>query len=79
MPSQLKCPKCACDMEQGYVLEIGDGNFRSAARWIAGPPERSMLFGTKVKDREQHAIQSFRCTRCGYLESYAPGEPPGAA
>jgi hypothetical protein len=66
-------------MREGYILEVGDGNTRSAAKWIGGVPERSFFFGTKIKDKEQHTIQSFRCNRCGYLESYAQSTTPDAA
>ena len=79
MPNELKCLKCTADMKRGYVLEYGDGNVGSASKWIAGPPEKSFLFGVNVKDREQYPIESFRCVRCGYLESYARTPPSGAA
>jgi hypothetical protein len=42
------------------------------ARWVAGKPEKSRWTGTKLKGKEHHLIHSFRCIRCGYLESYAP-------
>jgi hypothetical protein len=66
-------------MREGYILEVGHANARSAAKWIAGVPERSFFLGTKVKGKEQHPIQSFRCAKCGFLESYAPSTSPGAA
>jgi predicted nucleic-acid-binding Zn-ribbon protein len=74
MTNLLKCPKCAAEMREGYILEVADGNVRSAALWIGGKPERSFFFGTKLKDKEQHPIQSFRCVACGYLESYASAD-----
>lgn len=79
MPNELKCLKCAADMKQGYVLEFGDGNVRSESKWIAGPPEKSFFSGVNVADREQYPIESFRCVRCGYLESYAIPPPSSAA
>jgi predicted nucleic-acid-binding Zn-ribbon protein len=75
MPNELKCLKCAADMKQGYVLEYGDANLRTETMWIAGPPERSFFRGIIVTDREQYPIESFRCVRCGYLESYALPPP----
>ena len=78
MPNELKCLKCTADMKQGYVLEITDGSM-SATKWIAGPPEKSFFFGTNIADREQYPIESFRCVRCGYLESYALPPPSSAA
>jgi hypothetical protein len=66
-------------MTEGYILEIGDANARSAAKWIAGAPERSIFFGTKIKGKEQYPIKSFRCANCGYLESYARTASQGHA
>ncbi len=68
------CPKCQGRMQEGFTLDIGHGGARGVSRWIAGSPEPSFWMGTKINDKEQHPIQSYRCTRCGYLESYATGE-----
>lgn len=78
MPNELRCLKCAADMKQGYVLEIGDGNVGSASTWIAGPPEKSFFSGVKVAGSDQYPIETFRCVRCGYLESYALRTTPNA-
>ena len=42
-----------------------------AARWVAGKPEPSFWTGTKVRDKEQRTLTTYRCPQCGYLESYA--------
>ena len=42
-----------------------------AARWVAGQPEPSFWTGTKVRDKEQRTLTTYRCSQCGYLESYA--------
>jgi len=64
------CPKCRNTMEEGYLLDRGDHNRKNAAEWIEGPPERGW-FGLKTRGHETHRISTWRCTRCGYLESYA--------
>jgi hypothetical protein len=66
-------------MVRGYVLELGDGNVRSAASWISGAPEKSYLFGTSIKNKQKLQIESFRCEECSYLEFYAPKLDGGAA
>ena len=66
MKTPSKCPKCGAEMQEGFILE-----HRNAVRWIAGKPELSFLGDIKVEGRVQRHIQSYRCSSCGYLESYA--------
>ena len=67
------CMKCNGEMEEGFVLDNTHGG-RLQSEWIEGPPERSVWVGVKLKGKEHLRITTFRCRRCGYLESYAP--PP---
>ena len=57
-------------MDEGYVLDRTYGA-ELVAKWIAGKPERSFWKGFKTRDRPNLEIQTFRCSKCGYLESYA--------
>ena len=57
-------------MQEGFILDAAQ-NEHKVSRWIAGKPESSFWTGTKTKGKDQYRIQSFRCSRCGYLESYA--------
>lgn len=59
-------------MQEGFTLDLTYGGTR-VSQWVAGKPERSFWTGAKVSDKERHEIQSYRCTKCGYLESYARG------
>jgi hypothetical protein len=43
----------------------------TVTRWVAGRPEPSFWKGTKITDKEQRAITTYRCPGCGFLESYA--------
>lgn len=70
MSTPTKCPKCDGEMQEGFILDSSHGS-RLVSRWIAGKPEVSFWVGMKIHDKEQHQTQSFRCTKCGYLESYA--------
>jgi predicted nucleic-acid-binding Zn-ribbon protein len=65
------CPKCSADMEEGFVLDHTYGT-RMPAEWVEGKPVRSFWQGVKVPKGANHAVIASRCTRCGYLESYAP-------
>ena len=57
-------------MEEGYVLDRGHGNAKNPSSWIEGAPQRAW-YGIRTKGHDKHKVRSFRCTKCGYLESYA--------
>jgi len=57
-------------MEPGYIVDEGYGK-RTVANWIAGAPERSIWTGLKTRGKDKLDVTTFRCRRCGYLESYA--------
>lgn len=69
--SSLNCPRCDGQMQEGFLLDRGDLEMRHPSVWVAGPPEKSLWLGTKIEGRESFQISSYRCTSCGYLESYA--------
>jgi len=74
MPS-LSCPKCAAAMEPGFIVDKGvPGGSVSAPEWAEGAPEPSIWTGLKMRGHERHGVTTFRCTGCGYLESYAVAE-----
>ena len=59
-------------MEEGFVLDHTHGG-RLQSTWIQGKPEQSRWgAGVKLKNRMNLPIATFRCTKCGYLESFAP-------
>jgi hypothetical protein len=58
-------------MESGFVIDKTGSSLASAPEWAEGAPERSFWTGLKVAGRERHAVVTYRCTACGYLESYA--------
>jgi curli biogenesis system outer membrane secretion channel CsgG len=68
--TSLGCPKCKGSMEQGLVLDYNnqhDPGF-SQSEWASDLPKRDFL---GKKDRPTKKIVTYRCTSCGYLESYA--------
>jgi hypothetical protein len=66
----LTCPRCSGQMEPGYIIDEGYGN-RTVAKWVAGAPEKSIWTGLKLRGKDKLDVSSYRCRRCGYLESYA--------
>lgn len=67
MEESKKCPKCDGEMEKGAEFSIRGGRVSwgvleggKVAKWLTG--------GGTVRRRE---AATYRCKKCGYLESYA--------
>jgi uncharacterized protein DUF6487 len=71
--SSRVCPKCNNKMEQGFVMELTSGP-RLVTHWAPGPPQKSFWSGTKMPDEGLVPIGTFRCSSCGFLESFAMPE-----
>ena len=66
-----KCPRCEGTMLIGVVPDYGEGNFGLQSRWVEGRFEAKWYGTIKTKNRRVLLIDTYRCERCGYLESYA--------
>lgn len=64
------CIKCGGRMEPGFMSDSTYGA-NVLSQWIEGVPIVSKWVGLKLKGRRKIATSTKRCTRCGYLESYA--------
>jgi len=56
-------------MEVGVIVDQSY-NTTFASKWMEGIAEKG-FFGLKGKGKKQIEITAYRCTSCGYLESYA--------
>jgi hypothetical protein len=65
-------------MAEGFVLDKTHGGV-GVSSWVEGVPEKSIWTGLNLAGRSQSRIATWRCGRCGFLESYAAGEPDGSA
>jgi len=68
------CPKCSSKMEKGFILDrtyFPSSHRAESSLRVEGAPERSFWTGVKIKGRKQCFIDTYRCSRCGLLESYA--------
>ncbi len=70
------CPKCNGIMQAGFLDTPlnRDGVTRDFPTniWVEGEPEYSWWTdAAKTGDRNKFPVRTFRCTNCGYLESYA--------
>ena len=68
---ELTCARCGGAMEQGFVVDKGHYSAPETQEWVEGAPERSVWTGLKTKERAVRPVTTYRCARCGYLESYA--------
>ena len=65
-------------MEEGFIADHSHANVIAPA-WIAGAPQSSFWTGkagVKVAGRTRRRVQTFRCTTCGHLESFATADWP---
>lgn len=57
---------------QGFVPDLAHFNTATKQQWTEGVPEPSFWQGLKLSNRERIPIATYRCPRCGLLQSYAP-------
>ena len=69
-----QCPKCSGEMEGGFLVDHTDYASARVETWVEGAPTKAFWTGLKIKDRPQLSVTTYRCERCGYLESYALDE-----
>jgi hypothetical protein len=60
-------------MVQGFIVDFTYGG-RMVSSWVEGEPEKSFWTGTKVPIESTIPVGTFRCSGCGFLESYAKPE-----
>lgn len=72
MTEPKKCPKCAGNMESGFMIDRAGPAANRQAQWLDGPPTPNFWrHGVKMHGREPVPVTTFRCEGCGYLESFA--------
>ena len=60
-------------MEEGYVLDSVATQTKSET-WTKGNPPKSVWACLTEGDKKSFEVIIYRCTNCGYLESYAATE-----
>jgi hypothetical protein len=61
-------------MAEGFIKDH-TRNSVDTSKWVDGPPEKSFWHGLKTRGKRQIPMTTYRCSRCGYLESYAVEKP----
>ena len=71
----IRCPKCNGEMVQGFISDYKDWASCRVSNWVEGAPGKSRWFGTVLAPAEKCIpVGTFRCSVCGFLESYAQPE-----
>ncbi len=70
---RVECPKCKKAMNAGFLLPYAKFDQNHATQWVAGAPEKSIWTGISVKKKVIIPVVTYRCSSCGFLESYARG------
>lgn len=70
----LACLRCGGPMESGFVADKAHYSMPETQKWVEGAPEHSFWSGLKMKGREIIPVTTYRCERCGFLESYATAQ-----
>jgi predicted nucleic-acid-binding Zn-ribbon protein len=70
MAQSKQCPKCGGAMADGFMVDNTHGG-AAVASWVEGEPKKSFWVGLKLAGTTKIEITTWRCQRCGYLESYA--------
>ena len=63
----LQCPKCGGSMDRGFLIDRAHGH-PGIGTWVPGEPQAGWL--GELKDNNMEQVTTFRCSKCGYLESY---------
>lgn len=69
-----KCLRCGAEMQEGYAPEPRLGHY-GVPFWVAGKPDFGPSGVPTIEGKQAHGIRTFRCPKCGYLESYGLGSP----
>jgi hypothetical protein len=67
----LSCYRCQGTTTRGMLVEQRDLH---QVRWVSGTARGGMagrFIGEGSGDRERYRVVTYRCTRCGALESFA--------
>jgi len=67
---KLNCSKCDSYMQQGVVVDLSyAGILRSM--WVEDQAENSVVAGIPDHHRRKVKAITYRCSNCGFLDSYA--------
>lgn len=59
-------------MGQGFLLDLAHADSKKLTHWVEGAPERGWFGLLRVRGKRKLTVETWRCERCGFLESFAP-------
>ena len=68
---RVECPKCKKVMGTGFLVDRGESDRKHVVKWVEGIPQKSFWTGIATSKLLMLPVTTYRCTGCGYLESYA--------
>jgi hypothetical protein len=71
---KTSCPKCSGGMVQGFLVDWSQGGGRRVSSWVEGAPAKSFWHGTSAPEEKAVPVGTYRCSACGFLESFARPE-----
>lgn len=70
MTHPTQCARCGGPMSEGFIVDNTYGG-REVSSWVEGEPTKSFWAGLSFHGHQPIEIKTWRCDRCGFLESYA--------
>lgn len=67
-----RCLRCHVVMDGGFVIDLSHHESPNVPQWAQGDPELGFLGGLKVDRLKKRIVATYRCPKCGMLQSYAP-------
>ncbi len=70
MALKLNCSKCNSEMQPGLVVDLSyAGILRSM--WVEDQADKNAAVGTVDNHKRKLKTVTYRCSNCGFLDSYA--------
>ena len=70
MNTAIECTRCHVPMESGFMID-GRHSGLVQQEWSSGTPKPSFWMGLKLEKDKIVSVTTWRCPKCGHLESYA--------
>jgi predicted nucleic-acid-binding Zn-ribbon protein len=68
---QNRCLKCGGEMEEGTITDLINAVQAQVPVWVKGKAEPGTFSNLKLSFKKKLQVTTWRCTQCGFLESYA--------
>jgi hypothetical protein len=70
MPPDFKCSKCSGEMQEGLVVDLNYAGI-IPSMWVEDQAGKGATPATVMNGKRKVKTVTYRCSNCGYLDSYA--------